>query len=292
MLGHGDHLGLSGRDRKETKGMIMSALTWPNPFLDQLADEHRKWLSAFDPQYLNNWEKLLNADDEAAMAEARFRSILEDYGVRVKPNEDLAGAGQCPDFKCSKGADIFYTEVTCISNETATAKTGIPNESHGPTDCRPLNDVIFAKCREKASQCADLDGPALLAIGTFHTNAAMLSFDRPIVDWILTGEPKISWKIDPKIGKPVENISQVTELHSAAFLRPDDTEGVGFARSSLSALLLCGLGSNPPMLIGVLHPNPVRSFDPSVLSGVEFGQVKIDQTSGWLHVGWPEGTEK
>ncbi len=59
------------------------ALSWPNPYWDELADEHRKWLSAFDPQYTRNWEKLLNADDEAAMAEARVRHILQGYGIVV-----------------------------------------------------------------------------------------------------------------------------------------------------------------------------------------------------------------
>jgi len=34
----------------------------PNPFFDALADEHRRWLSVFAPQYLANWEKILNAD--------------------------------------------------------------------------------------------------------------------------------------------------------------------------------------------------------------------------------------
>ena len=267
------------------------ALSWPNPYWDELADEHRKWLSAFDPQYTRNWEKLLNADDEAAMAEARVRHILQGYGIVVEPNEDLAGDTRRPDFRCSSALEKFYVEVTCISKEMATAKTGIPDEPHGVTPFRPLNDAVFAKCKGKASQCGNLDGPALLVVGTFHTFAAMASFDRPAVDWLLTGKPKMAWDIDMRTGKQVGDDYQVTELYSAAFLRPDKTQEVGFARSSLSGLLLVGLGSEPPRMIGVLHPNPACPFDPSVLPQIEFGQVELDRQSRQMQVSWPGGND-
>ena len=269
----------------------MAALSWPNPFLDQLADEHRNWLSPFDLQYLRNWERLLNADDEAAMVEARVRGILQGYGIVVEPNEDLTGAQQQPDFRCMAGATEFYVEVTCISKDVATAKTGIPDESHGLTACRSLNDAIFSACRGKAGQCGNVDGPALLAVGTFHTFAAMHSFKRPVVDWLLTGEPKMAWNIDMRTGEQVGDDYQVTDFYSAAFLRPDKTQEVGVARSSISGLMLCGLGSDPPRLIGVLHPNPAHAFDPSVLPDVEFGHVELDRQSRRLHVSWPGGSD-
>lgn len=266
----------------------MSALNWTNNIWDQLANEHRRWLSAFEVQYLRNWEKLPKTDDEAAKAEARMRSILQDHRIVVEPNEDLTGNRQQPDFKCSSASGSFYVEVTCISKNTATKTTGLPEEPHGLTACKPLNDAIFEKCREKAKQCANLDGPALLAIGTFHVFAAMHSFKRAAINRLLTGEANMAWNFDAETGKQVGNDYQVTEFYSAAFLRPDKTEEVGFARSSLSALLLCGFGSDTPRMTGVLHPNPARSFDPSVLSDVEFGQVEIDRGSRRLNVCWPK----
>ncbi len=269
----------------------MAALTWPNSFWDQLADEHRTWLSAFDHQYLRNWERLLNNDDEAAMAEAQVRRILQGYEIVVEPNEDLAGNAQRPDFRCLSASEKFYIEVTCIPKEVATEKTGIPDESHGLTPCCPLNDAVFAKCKEKASQCGNLDGPALLVVGTFHTFAAMASFDRPKVDWLLTGEQKMAWDIDMQTGNQIGEDYQVTELYSAAFLRPDKTQGIGFARSSLSGLVLSGLGSKSPSMIGVLHPNPVRPFDPTILPDIYFGQVEIGHHTKKLHVSWPNGDD-
>lgn len=260
-----------------------------NAFFQELEAEHRSWLSGFDPQYLRNWEKVLNSDEEAAFAEARVRRLLQGYGIRVEPNEDLTGASQQPDFRCCAGKEKFYVEVTCILTEVATAKTGIPVEPHGLTACRPLTDAVFAECRGKASQCGNLDAPALVAIGTFHTFAAMASFKKPVMDWVLTGEAKIAWDVDVRTGRQVGKTYQITELHSAAFLRPDETQEVGYARSSISGLLLCGLGSEPPRVLGALHPNPARPFNPAILPQVEFGQVAIDRASGQLHVLWQQG---
>ena len=263
-----------------------------NAFFHELEGEHRSWLSAFDPQYLRNWEKLLNADEEAAFAEARVRQLLHGCGIAVEPNEDLTGANPRPDFRCFAGEYKFYVEVTCVSIATATDATGLPNGPHGVMPFRPLTDAVFAECRGKASQCANLDAPALVAIGTFHTNAAMASFKKPVINWVLTGEAKIAWDIDIHAGRQVGETYQVTELHSAAFLRPDKTQEVGYARSSISGLLLCGLARTDRPVIGVLHPNPARPFNPAILPQVEFGQVTIDRPSRQLHVAWPQGGDQ
>jgi len=260
-----------------------------NAFFRELEAEHRRWLSAFDGQYLANWEKVLHAHEEAAFAEARAARMLRHYGATVEPNEDLTRGSPQPDFRCFAGGDKFYVEVTCISTDIATAKTGIPVEPHGVTACRPLTGAVFSECRGKATQCSNVDAPALVAIGTFHTFAAMHSFNKPVVNWVLTGETKSASIIDIRTGSQVGDAYQITELHSAAFLRPDQTEGVGYARSSISGLLLCGLGSEPPRVLGVLHPNPARPFNPSILPQIEFGQVAIDRASRQLQVLWPGG---
>lgn len=137
----------------------MAASLRINAFFQRLEAEHRVWLSTFDAQYLRNWEKLLNADEEAAFAEARVRQLMQGFGVTVEPNEDLNGANPQPDFRCYVRDDKFYVEVACISIAIATEKTGIPNGSHGFSPFRPLNDAIFAKCRGKASQCKILTHP-------------------------------------------------------------------------------------------------------------------------------------
>jgi len=261
-----------------------------NVFFQTLEAEHRRWLSEFDPQYLGNWEKLLNSDDEAAFAEAGVRRLLQGYAISVEPNEDLTGAGPRPDFHCNADDDKFYVEVTNISIASATAKTGIPAEaSREAVPSRPLNPAVFSKCVAKAAQCANVDAPALVAITTFHGFGAMYSFKKMFVSELLTGETKIACTIDKRTGNRVGNPCQTTELRSAAFLRPGDNQEVGYARSPISGLLLCALGLEPPRVLAVLHPNPARPFNPGLLPQVEFGQIAVDHASGGLDVQWPGG---
>lgn len=262
----------------------------PNVWANSLAIEHRAWLRRFDPQYPGNWEKLLNADQEAALTEAGVRRLLERHGMAVEPYESLTGGCRRPDFRCTVGDKHFYVEATCVRISTAEKKTGVKNLATGISPCNPMGmtEAIHAKCKEKASQFADLDGPALLAIGTFHGYAAMDFSEKWSVNFVLVGKPSMAWDIDTS-GQQVGETRDVTGLEAAAFLRPDTTQGVGFARSSISGLLLCGIGFEPRKLLGVLHPNPVRPFDPALLPDVPFGRLELDRASSRLTVRWPEG---
>ena len=85
-----------------------------NSEMQQLGDEHRRWLSSFDTQYLANWDRLFNSDDESAMTEAARRRMLQSHSVTVEPNEKLTGTCGGPDFRCTVDTSHFYVEVTCI----------------------------------------------------------------------------------------------------------------------------------------------------------------------------------
>jgi hypothetical protein len=265
-----------------------------------LPAEHRAWLSGFDPRYLANWEKILAADEESALAEAGVRQLLQGYGARVEPNEDLTGAEQRPDFHCQSNGGGLEVEVTHISIEKATKVTGLVEGQTGFRNYGSLNDAVFAACKGKAEQCAHACCPTLLAVVTFHFDVSAICLAKPHVETLLTGETQITWNMDMRTCQKVGDVYQSTELRSAAFLRPDMLQEVGFARSSISALVLCGLGARSrdvhgvwrPHVIGVLHPNPARPFDPALLPSVEFGQVEIDRTSKQLHVRWPKGDEE
>lgn len=267
----------------------MGVLVPLNSEMQKLADEHRHWLSPFHPQHLANWDKLFQADDESAMTEAAVRRLLQRHGVSVEPNEDLTGAEQRPDFRCLGGTSSFFVEATRISIEKATETTGIDDKKTGFSPFRPLNDSIFEACRGKAKQCGAAKGPVLLAIGTWHAFAAMASFDKTIVSTLLTGEAKMTWNIDISTGQQVGETYQTTELYSAAFLRPDTTQEVGFARSSISGLLLVASGLEDRATLGILHPNPTSPFDAALLPEIEFGRVEIERETRQLHVRWPQG---
>jgi hypothetical protein len=249
---------------------------------------HRSWLSAFDPQYQRNWDKLLNADPEAAMCEADVRELFEENGNRVEPNEDLTGAHLSPDFRCTQGDSRFFVEVTCISIEKA---TGVTNLEHIPSSedasCfSPLNDAIFSASKAKTRQCSGLGHPALLAVGTFHFQASCICFDQMHLEMLLTGKTMIAHNINTSTGTPIGDWYEATRLRSATFLRPDTTSRMSHARNPISGILLCRFGCNRPKVRGVLHPDPVHAFDRSLLSKIEFCRLRPGYRSGQLGTEW------
>lgn len=263
-------------------------LTPLNAAMNRLADEHRRWLAAFDPQHLANWERMFKADDEAAMTEAGIRRMLQRHGVAVEPNERLTGICGGPDFRCSINRAHFYVEATCIRIATAEKHSGITEEGTGVLPFEDLTEAIFSECQSKARQCGNLDGPALVAIGTFHSTAAMACFDKALVSWVLTGKTKIAWGIDITTGKRLDDGHQTTDFCSAAFLRFDPAQEVRFALNSISAVLLCAVGVDPMRTLGIVHPNPARRFDPALLPNIEFCSAEFDRTSNLVRVNWSE----
>ena len=97
----------------------------------------------------------------------------------------------------------------------------------------------------------------------------------------------ITWQVNTATGEGVAEPYLSTELRSAAFLRPDPSIDVGFARNSVSGLLVCGdFDCKVPTVIGVLHPNPTNAFAPETFSGASFCEVEIDRTTGHLSTMW------
>lgn len=271
---------------------MASTVSLSNTYFQELANEHRDWLTSFDSRHLANWDRLLNGNVEAACCEAAVRRLLASFGVYVEPNEQLRQDGSGPDFRCEASGSHFYTEVTCVLCSTATERTGISEEPSGFAPFAPfgMTEAIFSECVGKAKQCRDMDGPTLVAVGTFHGFAAMACFQKVIVSSVLTGKTKMAWDINISTGQQAGETYQLTELEKAAFLKPDTQQEVGFARSSISGLMLCGLGIS--RVLGVLHPNPARPFDPALLPNIEFGRVGLDRSSRQLHVNWPNGGDE
>lgn len=265
------------------------AFSLNNPHWLQLADEHRQWLMGFEPLYRVQWDKMLANDDEAAMCEAGVRRKIQELGLSIRPNENLSDGSGGPDFHCSDGVNNFYVEATCISVETAERKSEIKDEpTSGVASFKIMGmvEAVFSKCGDKAPQCANLDSPALVAVGTFHLAAAIWGFNKILVGMMLTGKTSLAWNITAS-GEQAGDAYQITSFEKAAFLRRDDIEEVDFKRSSISGLLMIEIGTG--LCLGVLHPNPVRPFDPTVLPAVEFGQVQLDKSMRQLHVHWTGG---
>jgi hypothetical protein len=259
----------------------------PCVYLAALELEHRSWLSAFNPQFLRNFEKLRDADYEAAMTEAAVRRFLAEQRIAVEPAEDLTGSIRRPDFLCTAANNKFFVEVTCIGIQKVIDDTALPHPTNDATShYAPLNNAFWSACQGKVTQCSNLEHPALVAIGTHHHSASELCVDEAKVDMLLTGTTNVSCNIDVRTGRNVGDSYLSTDLYSAAFIRRDSTDGIRFARSSVSGLLLCGFGVLPPKVLGILHPNAVRPFNRLLLPAVSFCELSLSPTSRSLATRW------
>lgn len=245
-----------------------------------------KWLEGFDEQHATNWGLLYKDNPEAAMCEATFWGLLTDCGVAVEPNACLDKALSAPDFRCKKDGFEFFLEVTCIQIETATKRTGLQHLPESGVNYSLLNGAICYECIQKTKQCASVDAPCVLGIGTFHSHASVVCVTETPMEWLLTGEQSIGWGFDPEFGQTVGDPYSVTELRCATFFnRLRDNTGPNKARSPISALLVGGF-CNPPNVYGILHPEPVHEFDRSVLGRIEFCRLRPGYESGGMQTEW------
>src|SRR6266478_21778 len=225
---------------------------------ERLIAEHRRWLKDFDPRHLKLWNDEFSSRPESALCEAADRDVMHGFGFSVEPWADLKGevgrgSVEKPDFRCSKGTEAFYVEVANISIPKATEQSGLPHpEEFGKFRAfGKLTNAVFEKARKKTTQCSQ-DLPTLLAVGTFHTAASYHSMDRLCANSLLTGEPMITWNVDTTTGESVGPTWESTNLKWASFIKPRACSIVN-ARTSISAILLCGFGRLPASIIGVLH---------------------------------------
>ena len=251
--------------------------------------EHRVWLQRFDKQRVKKWDDLLKANSEAAICEAMTRKFFSDHDIDVQPYEDLSGGG--PDFLCFKNDKDFYVEVTCITKEAATKETclnDVPQESSHAHYYRLLTQKIFYELCNKTPQCSSLGNPCVVAMCTLHFQASCLCLDRKAAEFLLTGTPKIAWKIDVSRGEAVGNSYQSTDLQDSLYIRPDKNEisSIEEARRVISGVLLCPFGAYPQKFLGILHPNPNHAFDRTLLPEIKFCRLADGYQTGRLSVEW------
>ncbi len=246
-------------------------------YSDTLAD-HRKWLSGFsDERRISQWERRLKDQPEPAIVEACVRSYLASQVDSVEPAEDLASGG--PDFRCRRGCQTFYVESTCLTVDSVTNATKLsPSASGQATNYGTLTDLVKGAVVDKAQQIASRkDAPGLLAIGTLHFQAAALCIKKHHIEAILTSTPFIACDFDPAVGEVVGEPYQAVNLYNSAFIKPPlaiSIDAFEHARRSISGVLICGFGSIPPQVLGALHPNACRPFDPNLLTKTCFCWLK------------------
>jgi len=269
-------------------------MTETEALVEEYADliaEYRTWLRQFEDARAKKWENRLRAEDhtEAAICEAAVWLVLRKEGCEVDPAESLSAGG--PDFMCRKGRIESYVEAACITKPKATDETGLSDFPQSRVEAgfyTLMTKGFFQKVTGKTRQCSSLGAPAIVAIATLHFNASARCFRRNAVAQLLTGKTCVTIPIGLDGGTIARQIHESTRLELAAFLRPssDPLEAMEHARSPVSALLLCGLGCNPPNVVGVLHPNPNHPLDRLLLPNIPFVRLVDGYKRGSMHTEW------
>ena len=167
-----------------------------------------KWIEQHREHHAKTWAHRYKNDPEAAMCEAMFWGVLQDCDVDVEPGEAPADTRRFPDFRCHKDGKCFYVEVTCLRIDRVANHTGLVHgpSSGGAQSYSNLNSAIFNEVRQKTPQCANLDAPTLVAVGTFHFPASSICVQKHHIENLLTGDSLISWPVDTQtggmVGKP------------------------------------------------------------------------------------------
>ena len=266
---------------------MMVLLSLKNEHWRELVEEHRAWLSKFAAPYGSKWEKSFRADRQSAMNEASVRRLLQSQRIFVEPYEGLTNERRSPDFRCVAASGHFYVEAACVLESTATRRTKIDQRESGfrPFDTRGMNKKIVSICNKKARQCANLDAPALVAIGTFHFSAGVITLEKPLLNSLLV-PTKIGWTIDPRTGCQVGDSYLTTDLEGTPFDQRISAGHVNAIRKPISGLLLCNVSTSPIQCRGILNPNAVRAFDPTMLPRIEFGSREFDGRSKAFRIAW------
>lgn len=260
-------------------------IDWEAAFAEIL-DPYRAWLAdrSDGALRLKQWEQRFIASPEPAVCEATTWSWLRGCeGLVIEPAEDPSYGG--PDYRCLTGADRFYVEVTCVTSNVVTGKSGIPEHPHSG-GWSPLTGTIFQKCWDKRTQLDSLVAPCLLAICTLHGFGAMTCFDELGAQLILTGDPTMAWNVDAATGRTGPT-RITTDLKQTAFLAPDYASRVVRAkRRGISGVLLFGSSMPRRRVVGALHPQPFRIFDPRWLPSVAFCRLRDGWQDGHFAVEW------
>lgn len=268
------------------------SVDWIDAFGREL-EEHREWLASA-PHLLKRWKNNLRNPEakEGAICEALLREHLALHVERIEPGEGADGSGL--DFRCFVGDEEFYVECNCIGVETAAEKTGIP--MIGPRTGEAINyshltTEIQNRCRKKGRQLSEVSGSVrLLAIATLHSYASITCFDEYSAELVLTSETLITFEVGTDSRIPIEETRLVTDLSSSSFLKSnvDDPTNpfIDEARQYLSGILLVGFGYDPPIVKGILHPNPATIFNRNLLPNIKFCQLKDGWKSGTFEVEW------
>lgn len=250
---------------------------------------YEDWLAKQGEPALDLWKKRLLAPDgaEGAVAEAVtwvfLRSRVDSIDLL-----DIPGAGPgSPDFLCHQSGVRFLVEVTNISSTAATKV--IRSGSGGFSNYVPLTTQILNKVQKKAdTKKKNIEHPLVVFVTTLHFDMGRMCVRRLHLEELLLGESSFVQEFETATGAPRGDSYVCVSLDRTAFAQNDSLVD---ARQNISAVVVGGFGAHLPVapVLGVLHPNAHRPFDPSLLPCVPFGARRVNAQKESAFVEWSDG---
>lgn len=253
-------------------------------------EAYAEWIDRADFTRAAEWcHRLRSADGaEGAVAEA----VAWDWLIhRVDKLEATATTNdKTADFECHQAGTSFYVEVTNISRHTMTTDTHLEDSATNPYRAEPrrytppfdrLRQSILRKVKKgESSRC-----PYLVLVTTLHGQGSRCMQDSRVVEAVLHSQTSICGRIDSRgdaIGQPVI----ATDLKRSAFTA---TQAVTSVRHCVSGALFGPFGLYPKGVdvFGLLHPEPLHAFSPTLLPDVRFCRfAQWPPSSGRVDVEW------
>lgn len=253
---------------------------------------YRRWLErrSIDSlkQFLNRLGSGVPQTVEGALGEAVAWNWLAPRCERISLYE-VPGTGG-PDFLCESSGERFLVEVTTITRETTTRRSGLsesPDQRFGTYGS--IMRAIKKKADKKAAQVAGYELPVLVFVVTLHYQASVLCLSCLHVEQLLIGSTGFGITIDAKRGEAVGKPYSTAALDHPVFFGEGTTTP---ARRHISGILLGGFGLVPPKCVvkGVVHPDPVRPIDIACLPDLRWCMLEPwPSIDGTLGVTWRYG---
>ncbi|MYH80287.1 hypothetical protein F4141_06225, partial [Candidatus Poribacteria bacterium] len=238
-----------------------------------LVDNYVRFLKKEYPRLAISYQQRLEANPTGGRAEAVTFHFLKTCVDEVKINEHPRDGGT--DFLCKTADSEFIAEVTSITTDTVTKKSGLKDDLTEGTTVQTFSPITQKLCdtvNSKESQMLKYNYPGILVIASDHPLADTL-FDPFDAQRLLVGDMKIGFSIATMRQEMQErSTTNVTELKYSCFLQVNQDWDV--CNRSISAVLLFHISGASAFILGILHPDPLHNFSPKLLPSIPFIRLK------------------
>jgi hypothetical protein len=258
--------------------------------VNDLVDEFKRFLNNNHSEHFNAFNQRYNDQPEAAKAEAVIFSFFNQNGYDIWVEETSKNKGGV-DFRVRTESSEFVVEVTSVSQDTFTKKSGVPTTFKSSkvftVSSRGAARQIRQEAFDKAKQMSGYNCPAILIITSEHLQYEHILQNKNApfgASMFMMSPPGIAIEHNPKIrdddtATPISFTSEnATNLEYSLFLKFNERGRIEFCRKQISAVLLFHIRTHEASIVGLLHPKPIYRFSHKILPSVPFIKALIPES--------------